>query len=919
MEHSSTDLLWIIITGALVFSMQAGFAMVESGLTRSKNSINVAIKNLTDFGISLALFWLIGFALMFGPSFAGLWGYSGFAPNLDDPWKAGFFFFQAMFCSTSATIVSGAVAERMRFSSYLIGTMVLSGLLYPLFGHWAWGGALGGVKGWLAAKGFVDFAGSTVVHSLGAWVALAALLVLGPRLGRFAPDGSVKPINGSSIPQAVLGVMLLWFGWIGFNGGSTLSLTPAVAGIILRTMLAGAAGMLATLTVGWMIYKKPEVSLVLNGSLAGLVAVTAGAHVLDERTSVLVGAVGGLVMLGSASFLRRLRIDDAVDAIPVHLFAGIWGTLAVGLFGNIETLGTGLSRISQILVQLEGITVAGLAVFPLSLAFFTFFNQLSPIRVNRDDESAGLNMAEHGVSTEINDLFTTMDRQAKSGDLTLRAPVEPFTEAGQIAGMYNAVLDKLQDSTVEKGEYLNILHNISDGLFLLDRDRHLGRYHSKSLHKLFNREQLSGISLDEAIASFMDGKTRTLMHEFLDVAFDATIPWRQVERINPLKEVRLHFDDRNGTFTERVYEFQFTRIENQDGSVEQLMVVVRDLTDRIHLEEQLEKDREANRREMELLQMILHIDPETLWTFIGSAKENIEKINDELRNPRADARERLELIYCYSHSIKGDAEIIGLEHLAQKAEALEQLIPGLEKADTLNPEDFLPLVLACSEVLEMVTAIENMIQKWQSHSSVLRKDISQSSSKHSSSLAELSRMAERLASRYEKEVELRYDSFHAEMLHNPRGKKILDILVQFIRNSVYHGLESPEEREKRGKPRKGSIVLTSKQLPGKTRLIYRDDGRGLHPETIAAAALKKGLISAAEAERIGPREAAQLIFRPGFSSAQSPDRVAGKGVGMTLVRRRIVELGAALRISTMPGKYLEFTIDIPEEQEALDA
>lgn len=919
MERSGLDLLWIVIAGALVFSMQAGFAMVESGLTRSKNSINVAIKNLTDFGVSLALFWVMGFALMFGPSRAGLFGSSGFAPNLAAPWTAAFFFFQAMFCSTAATIVSGAVAERMRFSSYILGTLVLSGLLYPVAGHWTWGGALGGPKGWLAERGFVDFAGSTVVHSLGAWVALAALLVLGPRRGRFASDGSTRPINGSSIPQAVLGVMLLWFGWIGFNGGSTLSAGPEVAGIVLRTMLAGAAGMIAALAVGWALYKKPEVSLVLNGSLAGLVAVTAGAHALDERGAVIVGAVGGLVMLGGAALLRRLRIDDAVDAIPVHLFAGAWGTAAVGIFGKTELLGTGLSRGAQILVQLEGVAATGAAAFPLALAFFALHNRLSPIRVNHADEAAGLNMAEHGVSTEINGLFTTMDEQARSGDLSLRAPVEPFTEAGQIAGMYNAVLDKLQDSTVEKGEYLNILHNIGDGLFLLDTERRLGRYHSDSLHRLFDRERLSGLSLDEATAPFMDGETRRVLEEFLDVAFDASVPWRNVERLNPLREVRLHFDDRTGSFSERVYEFQFTRIAGQDGSVERLMVLVRDLTDRMRLTEQLEKDREENRREMEMLHQVLHIDPDTLRAFLRSVAEGARKINEELRNPRPDVRERLELIYCHSHGIKGDAELLGLEHLARKAEELELLVPKLDKAESLSPEDFLPMALACSALLEAIGAMEGLIGKWLSHSEALRDGVARPAGAGSSATEGMARMAERLASRYGKEVELRAEGLAPEVLRAGRGKAVTDILVQLVRNSVYHGLETPQERERAGKARRGRISLRSERLPGKTRLVYRDDGRGLDPAVIAAAAVKKGHLAPSQAASVGPREAAELMFRPGFSSAEAPDRVAGKGVGMTLVRRRIVELGASLRIGSLSGKYLEFTLDIPDGEEVLDA
>ena len=243
MEKTPLDIAWILISAGFVLLMQAGFMCLESGLTRSKNNINVAIKNIADFGISIVLFWGFGFALMFGASQGGLFGSSHFLTSFrgTGPWLASFFLFQAMFVGTATTIVSGAVAERMRFGSYLLFAAILSGLIYPLFGHWAWSGALGGsYTGWLAGMGFRDFAGSSVVHSIGGWVALAAVIVIGPRTGRFPKDGPPANIQGSNFPLALLGTLLLWFGWIGFNGGSAMGLSDQVPGIIARTMLAGA-------------------------------------------------------------------------------------------------------------------------------------------------------------------------------------------------------------------------------------------------------------------------------------------------------------------------------------------------------------------------------------------------------------------------------------------------------------------------------------------------------------------------------------------------------------------------------------------------------------------------------------------------------------------------------------------------------
>ncbi|HET9221446.1 MAG TPA: ammonium transporter, partial [Roseiflexaceae bacterium] len=449
--------------------MQAGFLCVESGLTRSKNHINVAMKNLTDFGISTLLFWTCGYALMFGLSRNGWVGTTGFTPDLSQTGVglAVFFLFQTMFCSTAVTILSGAVAERMRFSSYMIVATLISGLVYPLFGHWAWNGAATGTRsGWLNAAGFVDFAGSTVVHSVGGWVSLASLLVIGSRAGRFPKDGPPRKITGSNLPLAMLGTMLLWFGWFGFNGGSTLAMNEQVPLVIVNTVLGGAAGMVTTLLLGWRVRKRPDVDLVINGSLAGLVAVTANCHAITSAAALVIGGVGGVVMLGVDSLLERLRIDDAVGAVPVHLGAGIWGTLAVALFGRSDLLATGLDRGAQLVAQLTGIAACFVWTFGITYVVLRLINRLLPLRITPEAEHTGLNVSEHGASTELVDLLTVMERQAATRDLSLRVPVEPFTEVGQIAAQYNRVLLALEQAVARTQA---VVQTAQDGIITFSR------------------------------------------------------------------------------------------------------------------------------------------------------------------------------------------------------------------------------------------------------------------------------------------------------------------------------------------------------------------------------------------------------------------------------------------------------------------
>ncbi|WP_373480803.1 ammonium transporter [Geminocystis sp.] len=442
-----TDLQWVLICAGLVFLMQPGFMCLESGLTRSKNNINVAVKNLADFGISVILFWMFGYGLMFGLSKSGLIGTTGFFIDVDNDSRLGaFFLFQAMFCSTSTTIVSGAVAERLKFSSYIIASALISGIIYPIFGHWAWNGMdnhENGFIGWLGSLGFVDFAGCTVVHSVGAWVSLALLLIIGPRHGRF----SVDKINGSNLPLSVLGVMLLWIAWFGFNGGSIFVFNDQVPRILVNTLMAGVGGMISGCFFGWRKYKLPEVEFLMNGTITGLVSITASCHVVSTPEAVIIGAIGAYLMLFAKAQLEKRKIDDAVDAVAVHGVGGTWGILAVAIFGKPELLGTGLTSFEQLLVQLLGILVCFVWTFGIAWLLLNFTNHFFPLRVSIEDENIGLNVSEHRARTEVYDLLIAMDEQVKTQNLSLRVPVEPFTEVGHIATRYNQVIESLEKST----------------------------------------------------------------------------------------------------------------------------------------------------------------------------------------------------------------------------------------------------------------------------------------------------------------------------------------------------------------------------------------------------------------------------------------------------------------------------------------
>ena len=454
--QSDLDHVWILMAAALVFFMQVGFLLLEAGTVRSKNSVNVAQKNLMDFLVSTATFGGVGFMVMFGASQGGFYGWDEgllFFGAADD-WTMTFFVFQLMFCGTAATIMSGAVAERMTINGYLIGAVLIGLVIYPMAGHWAWGGLLG-AEGtpYLAGLGFMDFAGSTVVHSVGAWVALAAIVIIGPRIGKFDEAGNPRVLQGHSSVLATSGALILFIGWIGFNGGSLLSGGAGIAPIVVNTILAGAAGGLTLMLIGKSVTGVYRPDATINGLLGGLVAITAGADVMTPAASFLIGALGAIVVfIATWGMENILKLDDPLGAIPVHGFAGAFGTIAVALFAPEEALLAG-SRSAQLLVQLQGVGMIFVWAFGLAFTVLKLVDLLLPgpeggrgLRVPELYEVEGLNQHEHNAPMGTGILQTIMADLARDHAGAMRkVELDYGDEAYETAELFNRIIDNIAD------------------------------------------------------------------------------------------------------------------------------------------------------------------------------------------------------------------------------------------------------------------------------------------------------------------------------------------------------------------------------------------------------------------------------------------------------------------------------------------
>lgn len=441
MEFSAVNTIWVLVGAALVFFMQAGFAMVETGFTRAKNAGNIIMKNLMDFCIGTPLYWLVGFGIMFGTSSAyfGGWDFFGLTGDYSAVLPEGvpifaFMIFQTVFCATAATIVSGAMAERTKFSAYCIYSAAISLVIYPISGHWIWGG------GWLSALGFHDFAGSTAVHMVGGVAALVGAKILGPRIGKYGKDGKAKAIPGHSLTLGALGVFILWFCWFGFNGGSTVSMEGTAifnAGeVFFTTNLCAAIATVTVMLITWIRYKKPDVSMTLNGALAGLVAITAGCDTVDPWASAIIGILAGFAVVFGIEFIDKIcKIDDPVGAVGVHGICGALGTLCVGLFSN--GYGTGDKKglflgggFELLGTQAIGVFTVMAYVAVVMTVVFLIIKHTVGLRVSKEEETVGLDIMEHGLVSSYADFMPTVVSNASLDDPSMSITGDvPVTEA----------------------------------------------------------------------------------------------------------------------------------------------------------------------------------------------------------------------------------------------------------------------------------------------------------------------------------------------------------------------------------------------------------------------------------------------------------------------------------------------------------
>jgi Amt family ammonium transporter len=436
---------FVLGCAAIVFLMQAGFCLLESGMVRSKNSINVAVKNILDCSLAMLLFVFVGFTIMFGVSYQGLFGIPFSLDFANDPKLLTFMLFQLVFCSAAATIVSGAVAERVRLSIYLAIVLVVSGVVYPVFGHWAWGGALPGTElGWLAKMGFIDWAGGSVVHIVGGFAALAAAQTVGRRHGLTRN----KLTGGYSLTLAILGTFLLWFGWWGFNGGSGLAPNQSLPGVLLCTNLGAVGGGLMAALYSRLLHKKIEVIPLAIGLLAGLVSITPSCHVISPIYALAAGAIGALVALSADVLLQKLKIDDAVGAFQVHGAAGLWGVIALAIFAPDSALAAG-SRLAQLQIQCLGAVVAAVFSYITVLMALKLLACFTPLRVTEEEERIGLNVVEHGATNEFTDLLVQLHNHSSSGDFSTEISCDTHSEAGQIAKEYNQVIARVRSEMTD--------------------------------------------------------------------------------------------------------------------------------------------------------------------------------------------------------------------------------------------------------------------------------------------------------------------------------------------------------------------------------------------------------------------------------------------------------------------------------------
>jgi Amt family ammonium transporter len=673
--------------------------------------------------------------------------------------------------------------------------------------------------------------------------------------------------------------------------------------------------MIVTLLLGWRMRGFPDVSLAINGALAGLVGVTAGAPYFNETTAVLVGALAGPIMLGVEALLDKLRIDDAVGAIPVHLGTGVWGVIALALFGDSSSWHTGLSRPDQVLVQLLGVVSCGAWAFGVSFGFLWVLNKIWPIRVTALEEAQGLNVVEHKASTEIYDLYRTLEDQARSGDLSLRAPVEPFTEVGQIASQYNRVMDNLQANLVAKSEYVNILDNVNEGLFLLDGHGRVGPFYSGALERILERSSLAGLPFAAVLEPLVSPSVLEPWHDYMEVLFNPEIDEQALARLNPLRQVEMWTGGNRGMPASRHAQFHFRRIV-EGGRVVRVMVILRDTTQEVRLQKEITAQGRERDQEMQLFYKLLHLDPESLREFLSGFRAKVGQINKMMETGQNAPLEVLKHSFRLLHAIKGEAALLELDFLSESAHALEERIQELQHKSNLENADFLGFALKFGEFQEVGQRMESLVDRLASFQTDFLSDNRKATLDPSKGAlaVRLEGLVDRTAAETGSQVTLDLTNFDTAPLE-PHSARWRDILVQLVRNAVVHGIEKPGDRRSSGKDTRGRIQVEVVRRGTQVTVTVRDDGRGIDPFDLARRAVLAG-VPEGKVKNWSKTDAIRYLFKDGVSTAESATEAAGRGVGLGLVSSLIKEAGGKLGVRFETGRFAEFQITLPDPRNA---
>ena len=862
-EHAaSMDMIWTLIASFLIFLMQAGFTLVEVGFTRAKNAGNVVMKNMIDFAVGSIGFFFIGYGLMFGGSALGLFGTSDFflshitAAGKVDNWKFANLMFQVVFAATAATIVSGAMSERAKFIGYLFYSVLISTLIYPVVGHWIWGG------GWLARRGMIDFSGSTVVHSVGGWVSLAGVLVLGPRLGRYNRDGSMNIIPGHNIPLVALGVFILWFGWFGFNTGNTLSATnPSIALIAVNTILAGASGALCTMALTWALRGKPDVGMTLNGILSGLVSCTGGVAIISPFSAISIGGIAGIILYLSVRGLERLRIDDPVGAISVHGANGIWGTLAVGLFAQDKYVqnslgfstnglffGGGLDLFS---VQALAVVTVFLWAFFLSFGFFKALNAAIGLRVSPEEEVRGLDFGEHSMTSYP--LFDEFQRKQEEIVEELERVRELSLLHDISQSMYTLNLDEILEL---------ILEGVTKGvgfdrarLYLLDEEK------NQLVCKMavgVERDKIQNLSLpydrdDNMVSRAMierkpfivedakaDPRVNRELISFLDVKSFAAVPLFAKDKV------------RGGIAADNL----FSQSLITEKKLQSLMIF-------------------ANQAALALENALMY---EELKAFSGQLEERVKRATAELEETQKQLFQSEKLAALGKLSA-------GIAHeIRNPLTSIKILIHSLVDEMATETSREKDLVVIEGEIQRVNKIIKQFLDFARPREPALEPIDIREVLEHTATLLGYEMEAQ--------EILLRKD-FPPEL---PRVLADKEQMMQVFLNLMLNAIQAM--------PQGGQLHLAGRVFPERLQTVKEKrlapgEGRGNFVE-IAIADTGSGI----------PEEIKGKLFEPFFSTKEE-----GIGLGLSIAQRIVEQHGGRIRAENMPGKGAVFSVNLPVDEQ----